>query len=100
MRLAKSHLDIGLFTNDITSHRVFWSETVGLRLDHELDFGNGTIQHRYDAHDSPSLSCLRASRLQFLDCFTCLAAHSSHPPRVSQTCSAIHPAQSSFSLFP
>ncbi|MCZ6664610.1 MAG: VOC family protein [Gammaproteobacteria bacterium] len=52
MRLAKPHLDIGLFTNDITSHRVFWSETVGLRLDHELDFGNGTIQHRYDAHDS------------------------------------------------
>ena len=52
MRLAKPHLDLGLFTNDIESHRAFWSETVGLRLDHELDFGNGTIQHRYDAHDS------------------------------------------------
>ena len=52
MRLAKRHLDLGIFTNDIDSHRAFWGETVGLRLDHELDFGNGTIQHRYDAHDS------------------------------------------------
>lgn len=52
MRLAKPHLDLGLFTNDIDAHRRFWGEVVGLRLDHELDFGNGTIQHRYDAHDS------------------------------------------------
>jgi lactoylglutathione lyase len=52
MRLAKQHLDIGLFTNDIASHRQFWGQTVGLRLDHELPFGNGTVQHRYDAHDS------------------------------------------------
>ncbi len=52
MRLAKPHLDIGLFTNDIASHRAFWSEVVGLRLDHELDLGNGWVQHRYDAHDS------------------------------------------------
>jgi lactoylglutathione lyase len=52
MRLAKQHLDIGLFTNDIDSQRKFWGETAGLRLDHELSFGNGTMQHRYDAHDS------------------------------------------------
>lgn len=52
MRLAKPHLDIGLFTSDIANHSVFWRETVGLRLDHKLDFGNGTVQHRYDAHDS------------------------------------------------
>ncbi len=52
MRLLKRHLDIGLFTNDIASHRAFWGETVGLRLDHELPFGNGTVQHRYDAHGS------------------------------------------------
>jgi len=52
MRLAKPHLDIGLFTNDITSHRTFWGEQVSLRLDHELDLGNGWVQHRYDAHDS------------------------------------------------
>jgi lactoylglutathione lyase len=52
MRLAKPHLDIGLFTNQIANQHVFWANTVGLRLDHELDLGNGLIQHRYDAHDS------------------------------------------------
>lgn len=52
MRLAKPHIDIGMFTNDIVAQRKFWGDTCGLRLDHELDFGNGTIQHRYDAHNS------------------------------------------------
>ena len=52
MRLAKQHIDIGLFTNDIASQRRFWGETVGLRLDHELPMGNGWVQHRFDAHDS------------------------------------------------
>tara|TARA_R110002096_G_scaffold29704_2_gene89369 strand:- start:7627 stop:8310 length:684 start_codon:yes stop_codon:yes gene_type:complete len=52
MKLAKPHLDIGLFTNDIDTHRTFWSDTIGLRLDHELKLGNGWVQHRYDAHDS------------------------------------------------
>lgn len=52
MRLAKPHLDIGLFTTDIAAHSAFWGQTIGLRLDHKLDFGTGMIQHRYDAHDS------------------------------------------------
>lgn len=52
MRLAKNHMDVGLFTNDIASHQVFWGTTVGLRLDHELPLGKGLVQHRYDAHDS------------------------------------------------
>ena len=52
MRLAKQHLDLGLFTNDIDAQRAFWGDTVGLRLDHELELGPGIIQHRYDAHDS------------------------------------------------
>ncbi len=52
MRLAKPHLDLGLFTNDIVAQQKFWGETVGLRLDHELKLGKGIIQHRYDAHDS------------------------------------------------
>lgn len=53
MRLAKNHLDIGLFTNDIAAHRRFWSETAGLRLDHELALGiDGIVQSRFDAHDS------------------------------------------------
>lgn len=53
MKLAKPHLDLGLFTNDIEAHRSFWNDTVGLRLDHELALGrDGIVQHRYDAHDS------------------------------------------------
>jgi len=52
MKLAKPHLDIGLFTNDIDAQRAFWGDTIGLRLDHELKLGNGWVQHRYDAHDS------------------------------------------------
>lgn len=52
MRLAKQHLDIGLFTEEIDAQREFWGTTVGLRLDHELDFLPGLTQYRYDAHGS------------------------------------------------
>lgn len=52
MLLAKPHLDIGLFTNDIKSHREFWGNIVGLNLNHELELGSGWTQHRYDAHGS------------------------------------------------
>jgi len=52
MRLAKPHIDIGLFTPDIAAHTRFWGDTVGLRLDHKLPFDESWVQHRYDAHDS------------------------------------------------
>jgi len=52
MRLAKQHLDIGMFTNDITRAGAFWRDVAGLRLDHELKMMKGIVQHRYDAHDS------------------------------------------------
>jgi len=52
IRLAKSHLDIGLFTTDISSHHEFWSGPVDLELDHELNFNQEITQHRYDAHGS------------------------------------------------
>ena len=52
MRLAKQHLDIGLFTNDIAAHAEFWGDTVDLRLDHQLELREGWVQHRYDAHGS------------------------------------------------
>ncbi len=52
MKLAKNHLDIGLFTEDIKTHKEFWGKTVGLRLDHELTLNEQWTQHRYDAHDS------------------------------------------------
>ena len=52
MRLAKPHIDLGMFTNDIEAEGAFWCDVAGLRLDHELELGKGIIQHRYDAHDS------------------------------------------------
>lgn len=52
MRLAKHHLDIGLFTEEIEDQREFWGSTVGLRFDHELDFLPGLTQYRYDVHGS------------------------------------------------
>lgn len=52
MKLAKAHLDIGLFTQDIDRQRAFWRDIAGLRLDHELPMAAGWVQHRFDAHDS------------------------------------------------
>lgn len=52
MKLAKPHLDIGLFTRQIGKHREFWGGNVGLRLDHELELRKGWVQHRFDAHNS------------------------------------------------
>jgi lactoylglutathione lyase len=52
MRLAKQHLDIGLFTNDRDAHLTFWAQGVGLRLDLELPMAPGWVQYRYDANGS------------------------------------------------
>lgn len=52
MKLAKPHLDLGLFTQRIGQQREFWGGTLGLRLDHELTLRPGWVQHRFDAHGS------------------------------------------------
>jgi lactoylglutathione lyase len=52
MRLAKEHLDIGLFTNEVDRQLEFWAHTIGLRLDHVLKLEPGWLQHRFDAHGS------------------------------------------------
>jgi len=52
MRLAKPHLDIGLFTNDIAGQTAFWSEDAALVLDFKLKIDASLTQHRYDAHGS------------------------------------------------
>jgi lactoylglutathione lyase len=64
MKLAKPHLDIGLFTNDIDSHRDFWGNTVGLRYDHQLTFRKGWSVYRYDAHGSVIKVNHRVTRLR------------------------------------
>ena len=52
MRLAKNHLDIGLFTNDIDTHKIFWEKDIGLILDHKLELTQDITQHRYEVHGS------------------------------------------------
>lgn len=52
MRLAKQHLDLGLFTHELPAQLAFWGETVGLRFDHALSLRPGWVQHRHDAHGS------------------------------------------------
>lgn len=52
MRLAKPHLDLGMFTADLPAHKDLWEQQVGLRLDHQLPFDETWVQHRYDAHNS------------------------------------------------
>ncbi|TDU25612.1 lactoylglutathione lyase [Panacagrimonas perspica] len=66
MRLAKPHLDLGLFTNGIQEQRAFWTDTVGLRLDHELEMGPGWVQHRFDAWGSVIKVNHRSERLPVL----------------------------------
>jgi len=52
MRLAKQHIDLGLFTGNLDAHLRFWGDTVGLRFDHTLELRPGWVQHRHDAHGS------------------------------------------------
>lgn len=52
MRLAKQHLDIGMFTGDIAASLAFWGNRVGLRRDMVLPLAPGWEQHRFDAHGS------------------------------------------------
>jgi lactoylglutathione lyase len=52
MRLAKPHIDIGLFTNRRDEQLRFWGETVGLTFDQMLKLGHGRQQHRFAANGS------------------------------------------------
>ena len=54
MRLAKQHLDIGMFTTSLDRHHAFWEQEVGLRFDMVLPVPvrEGWVQHRFDAHNS------------------------------------------------
>jgi lactoylglutathione lyase len=52
MKLAKPHLDLGMFTADLAAHQALWRDTLGLHLDHLLYFDDLWVQNRYDAHGS------------------------------------------------
>jgi len=48
MRLAKSHIDVGLFSNQRDAQLAFWQQDVGLPFNHMAKLGGGVQQHRHD----------------------------------------------------
>lgn len=52
MRLAKQHLDVGLYTEDLDAHRRFWEEVLGLPYEGFQKLGGGVRQHRYGLNGS------------------------------------------------
>ena len=52
MRLAKPHLDIGLFTNRREAQLAFWQQRVGLEFDHLGKLGRGLHQLRHHMNGS------------------------------------------------
>ncbi|MBV8394466.1 MAG: VOC family protein [Alphaproteobacteria bacterium] len=52
MKLAKNHLDVGLFSNKRDEQLAFWQQTVGLPYDHMGKLGGGMQQHRHHMNGS------------------------------------------------
>lgn len=52
MKLAKQHLDVGLFTNNAQAMLEFWQQEVGLAFEETLPLGGGVLQHRHAMNGS------------------------------------------------
>lgn len=52
MKLAKLHLDVGLFSNRRDEQLAFWQRAVGLPYDHLGKLGGGMQQHRHHMNGS------------------------------------------------
>lgn len=52
MRLAKQHMDVGLFTNRRDEQLAFWQVAVGLKFDHIAKLGGGIQQLRHHMNGS------------------------------------------------
>jgi len=52
MKLAKQHLDVGLFSNKRDEQLAFWQHTAGLAYDHVGKLGGGMQQHRHHMNGS------------------------------------------------
>ena len=52
MDLAKNHVDVGLFTNNLEPMLAFWQQQVGLRFEELLPTGGGNQQHRHAMNGS------------------------------------------------
>jgi lactoylglutathione lyase len=52
MRLAKQHIDVGLFTNNLEPMLAFWRDEVGLPFEEMLPMGGGLRQYRHAMNGS------------------------------------------------
>jgi lactoylglutathione lyase len=52
MKLAKQHIDVGLFTNNAPALLEFWQQGAGLPFEELLPTGGGTRQHRHGMNGS------------------------------------------------
>jgi lactoylglutathione lyase len=52
VELAKPHVDLGLFTDDLEPMLRFWQQEVGLPFEETLPTGRGMRQHRLGMHGS------------------------------------------------
>ncbi|MEO6044527.1 MAG: VOC family protein [Tepidiformaceae bacterium] len=52
MELAKTHIDVGLFTNNLEPMLAFWQHEVGLPFEELLPTGGGNRQHRHTMNGS------------------------------------------------
>ncbi|MBA4179078.1 MAG: VOC family protein [Anaerolinea sp.] len=52
MELAKDHIDVGLFTNNLEPMLAFWQQDVGLAFEELLPTGGGNRQHRHAMNGS------------------------------------------------
>jgi lactoylglutathione lyase len=52
MRLAKQHIDVGLFTNNLEPMLAFWRDDVGLPFEEMLPMGGGLRQYRHAMNGS------------------------------------------------
>jgi lactoylglutathione lyase len=52
MRLAKQHIDVGLFTNNLDPVLAFWRDDVGLEFEEMLPMGGGLRQYRHAMNGS------------------------------------------------
>lgn len=52
MKLAKNHIDVGVFTNNATEMLAFWQNEAGLPFEELLPVGGGVRQHRHGMNGS------------------------------------------------
>jgi catechol 2,3-dioxygenase-like lactoylglutathione lyase family enzyme len=52
MKLAKQHVDVGIYTNNAAMMLEFWQQRIGLPFEETLPLGGGVRQHRHGMNGS------------------------------------------------